>query len=367
MVFAKKKSQKLLTRLNFHWERQPLEIVPCYKYLGVTFSANGSFTTHTLDTRVKVAAAASKVWSICKKSGVPPIETNLKLFNSLVKSTLLYAAPLWGWGQEKSVEKAQTSFIRKLFRLPPTTPEYFCRLETKTTQIRLQIFKNTLDYWIKTIKRTDSLPHACLRQQLKWYQSTSDPPSNKHCWASKVVDTFKKLVNLDSKMLLSYPELKKIRNVLIGKYANLLRREDEERCDKSNFIPLYKYLRPNDSRPAYLIQNLSLPIVQLHAQLRFNRFSVKIGPHYIKLETRCPLCTSHTPNSVQHYMFECRPLINERQTLLKKYITDETCTSEEKLINILTIIPDDHTKYFTNLFLFWNNVAKYFDLCTDFL
>ncbi|OXA39777.1 Retrovirus-related Pol polyprotein from type-2 retrotransposable element R2DM [Folsomia candida] len=90
VIFAKKKSTKLLARSHFHWENQSLEIAPSYKYLGVTFSANGTFTTHTLESRVKIATAATKVWDICRKSGVPPIDTHLKLFNSLVKSTLLY-------------------------------------------------------------------------------------------------------------------------------------------------------------------------------------------------------------------------------------------------------------------------------------
>ncbi|XP_035716102.1 uncharacterized protein LOC118439148 isoform X2 [Folsomia candida] len=87
---------------------------------------------------------------------------------------------------------------------------------------------------------------------------------------------------------------------VISSLVELAETQDLDRCRLSNFIPLYQYLRPDENRPSYLNQNLSLPIVQLYAQLRLNRFSVKLGPHYIKLETRCPLCTSHAPNNVQH-------------------------------------------------------------------
>ncbi|OXA61812.1 LINE-1 retrotransposable element ORF2 protein [Folsomia candida] len=303
VIFAKKKSTKLLARSHFHWENQSLEIAPSYKYLGVTFSANGTFTTHTLESRAKIATAATKVWDICRKSRVPPIDTHLKLFNSLVKSTLLYASPIWGWGQEETAEKAQSSFVRKLLRLPPTTPAYFCRLESGVTKIQLQIFKATLDFWIKTVKNSTSLTFSCLKEQFKWYEyrdTNSTIYSSKYCWAAKIVETIIKLSDLSYQSLLSHDELSPLRNVMIAKYADILHQQDLDRCRLSNFIPLYQYLRPDENRPSYLNQNLSLPIVQLYAQLRLNRFSVKLGPHYIKLETRCPLCTSHASNNVQH-------------------------------------------------------------------
>ncbi|OXA41540.1 Retrovirus-related Pol polyprotein from type-1 retrotransposable element R2 [Folsomia candida] len=290
--------QKINIAARF-FHRRSLQV----NYLGVTFSANGTFTTHTLESRVKIATAATKVWDICRKSGVPPIDTHLKLFNSLVKSTLLYASPIWGWGHEETAEKAQSSFVRKLLRLPPTTPAYFCRLESGVTKIQLQIFKATLDFWIKTIKNSTSLTFSCLKEQFKWYEyrdTNSTIYSSKYCWAAKIVEIIIKLSDLSYQSLLSHDELSPLRNVMIAKYADILHQQDLDRCRLSNFIPLYQYLRPDENRPSYLNQNLSLPIVQLYAQLRLNRFSVKLGPHYIKLETRCPLCTSHAPNNVQH-------------------------------------------------------------------
>ncbi len=131
----------------------PLEIVTSYKYLGVNFSSNCKFHSHFAETRVKVAAATTNVWTICKKSGVPPVETHLKLFNALVKSTLLYAAALWGWGLEEKIEKPQTTFIRRLFRLPPSSPAYFCRMEAGVAKVGLKTFKSTLDFWIRTANR----------------------------------------------------------------------------------------------------------------------------------------------------------------------------------------------------------------------
>jgi len=112
VIFGKRKPDK--SRYTFTWAKTPLEIVDSYNYLGVRFYSNGLFSETAQGFASKATVASSEVWNICKKSRVPPITTHLKLFDSLVKSTLLYASPVWGLRHEDILERAQNGFLKKL-------------------------------------------------------------------------------------------------------------------------------------------------------------------------------------------------------------------------------------------------------------
>lgn len=368
MVFAKKRSVKHLQTLNFHWDGVKLEIVDGYKYLGVLFTSNCTFTKQADKSKQKAAVALSKVWTICRRGGVPPITTHIKLFNALARSTLLYAAPLWGWGQEDNLEKSQNSFLRKLLRVPPSTPGYFLRLETGSVKITHQVFKSTLDFWIRTLKRPPTaLAKMCLQEQLRWNASSSTS-NNKYCWATSMVATLRQLREFSADDLLSYETMHNWRNMLIAKHATTLQQQDLDRAKASNFLPMYQYLKTDTERSDYFTHNLPISIVQLIAQLRLNRFSVKTGNHYIKLESQCLLCTCNVPNNVQHYFFDCRPLNSERNAILTAYIDNipppddtEQYNSHQKLVLLLNNLSSK--KQYQDVFYFWTKVAHCFDLC----
>lgn len=361
MVFSKRKSNKFNKTLAFKWGDEELEIVNSYKYLGVTFTSNCSFGLHMKETQIKVAAALTKVWTICKKGQVPPITTHIKLFNALVKSTLLYAAPIWAWGLEEELEKSQLSFLRRLFRLIPSAPGYFVRKEADLPQLKLQLLKSTLAFWIRTTKRdVTSLPFICLLEQLRWKEQAIG--SAKFNWSFKIQQIIDKYCNLSKTNLMSPAEITSVRNYIISQYATFLENEDNLRIRNSTFIPLYQQIKTNSERENYCTLNLPSQIVQLFAQMRLNKFSIKIGQQIIKLNSRCPLCTCYLPNSTEHYLFQCHALNSERSSLIQIYGPFNCDNIKENLVNFLTLNPNDK-KFYENVFLFWCKVAKYFDLC----
>lgn len=70
----------------------------------------------------------------------------MKIFDSLVKSIMLYAAEVWGWKEEEKLEKLQVKFIKWTLRLDFNTPTYIVLEETKTDKIRIEAGRRAVRY-----------------------------------------------------------------------------------------------------------------------------------------------------------------------------------------------------------------------------
>ena len=82
------------TRIQVHMNRHQLEGVDAFKYLGSTLTKDGRSTTE-IKTRIGTATSAmtrlNKIW----KNKNISFRTKVKLFRSLVLSTLLYGSESW--------------------------------------------------------------------------------------------------------------------------------------------------------------------------------------------------------------------------------------------------------------------------------
>lgn len=73
------------------------------------------------------------------------------MYESLVSSTLLYLAPVWGLRLFKWLERAQCGFFKRLFWLPRDTPGYLVRLELNIPHIAVKILNLTISCIIKIL------------------------------------------------------------------------------------------------------------------------------------------------------------------------------------------------------------------------
>ena len=99
-------------------EGQELEEVDKFVYLGGTLTKTGG-SSEDVDSRIRKARAAfvnlSKIWS----SNVYSARTKLTLFNSIVKSTLLYGCECWTLtkSSEKKLQVFQQKCLRRIMRI----------------------------------------------------------------------------------------------------------------------------------------------------------------------------------------------------------------------------------------------------------
>jgi len=139
MVF--KRSGRISKFDKFNWNGKSIDVVKSYTYLGVTFQSSGVFELAASEFVKKGIMAQGAVLSALKRSKTFNLCTVSKLFDSIVKSTALYAAGIWGMPHAEKVERVQQNFYKRVLNLPTSTPRHFIRLETGRPHISSEITK----------------------------------------------------------------------------------------------------------------------------------------------------------------------------------------------------------------------------------
>ena len=147
---------------------------------------------------------------------------------------------------------------------------------------------------------------------------------------------------------------------MISKYELKLKNNDVERIQKSTFIPHYKSLKPKLGLESYLNGKTSIRLARLIAQIRLNKFSIKLDNTYIPLNQKCRLCNSPNVATLEHYMFECPILKPSRTIYLGKYILPNSVDSNLALKSLL--LSKRSKNLYIDILNFWSDVTIYYDL-----
>ena len=101
---------------EFKFNASTLEIVDAYKYLGIYFAKNGSFT---LAKKSNAEQANKALFSLLRKARNPdlPYDIQFDLFNKMIKPILSYGSEIWGTGNCDILERVQLKFLKYTFKL----------------------------------------------------------------------------------------------------------------------------------------------------------------------------------------------------------------------------------------------------------
>lgn len=128
ITFKRGRGQK--KKEEWKWGDERIEEVKNFKYLGYHFQRNGGTDTHMKETAKKVMIATKQTWGIGERRFKNNFERRIKMYGSLVKSIMLYAAEVWGWREVESLEKLQIKYIKWVLGLDYNTPTYIVLEET---------------------------------------------------------------------------------------------------------------------------------------------------------------------------------------------------------------------------------------------
>ena len=119
VIFSKKKVKK--DNFNFVFNGTNLQIRDTFKYLGVVFAANGSFSKCK---KYLYDQANKAMFSLIKKARYlnSPIHMQLDLFDVTVLPVILYGCEIWGFENTDIVEKLQRKFSKLILGLKNSTP-----------------------------------------------------------------------------------------------------------------------------------------------------------------------------------------------------------------------------------------------------
>ena len=158
-----------MSKYDFTINLEQIKIVNNYTYLGVNFSANGSFTNHkeTLKEKTRRFFFVTRRYLDFLRL---PITTINRHFNSLFSSILTYCSEVWGvydksdynsW-EKDPIEKTHIHFCKTCLGVNKRAPNVASRNDLGRS-LKLQISMNILKFWIHLENQpTDSIAKQCL-------------------------------------------------------------------------------------------------------------------------------------------------------------------------------------------------------------
>lgn len=155
-IFGKKEDN-----LNFIYNNEVVEIVECYKYLGVLFNRVKDTRGNIFkDMSQYIADKALKSCFACirKCSKIGSVTPNIffKLFDSYVRPILEYSCEIWTTGSYKDMlERIQLRYIKMILgvKVSSSTAALFC--ETGRYPLYIRHVTRIIKYWARLTRLTD--------------------------------------------------------------------------------------------------------------------------------------------------------------------------------------------------------------------
>ncbi|UYV76332.1 hypothetical protein LAZ67_14000035 [Cordylochernes scorpioides] len=318
---------------RWFWNDKPITITSRYTYLGFPLTPTIT-TTHPANYfKGKALTAINATHPILIKSKAKSINLSTKLFDTIVRAVLMYAAPLWATEHKDLLDSIQDIFIRRFLNLPRYTPGYLIRLETGRISLSVTALKLTLKYWLRVLNMSsDRLPRICFNRTRELSNASGTP-----------IGFIKKLTNLlnnnGSPALVSCDDPETLRSAITGLLktaADQSIQNDLTRMDKSKLYSHYKDIHISFMTEGYLLGDFPFPVVRLLAQVRI--LSSFFRENHTKMlcgeDPTCTFCNSKLQNEITHYIFDCSALKEERRTLMLK--TGQLCASLPSIIDNMT-------------------------------
>ncbi|UYV64378.1 hypothetical protein LAZ67_3000465 [Cordylochernes scorpioides] len=318
---------------RWFWNDKPIAITSRYTYLGFPLTPTIT-TTHPANYfKGKALTAINATHPILIKSKAKSINLSIKLFDTIVRAVLMYAAPLWATEHKDLLDNIQDIFTRRFLNLPRYTPGYLIRLETGRISLSVTALKLTLKYWLRVLNMSsDRLPRICFNRTRELSNASGTP-----------IGFIKKLTNLlndnGSPALVSCDDPETLRSAITGLLktaADQSIQNDLTRMDKSKLYSHYKDIHISFMTEGYLLGDFPFPVVRLLAQVRI--LSSFFRENHTKMlcgeDPTCTFCNSKLQNEITHYIFDCSALKEERRTLMLK--TGQLCASLPSIIDNMT-------------------------------
>ena len=153
MVF--RKGGVLPRNLKFYYNGQQLEIVNKFRYLGVVFTAGGSFSEcqNTLAGQAQKAIFQLNKY-LYKFTFLSP-RHKLELFDKLILPILNNGGEVWGFSQANAIERVHLQFCKRLLGVKKTTQNDFIYGELGRTSCITKRYILIIKYWFKILLSED--------------------------------------------------------------------------------------------------------------------------------------------------------------------------------------------------------------------
>ena len=184
VVFGKGRQPQ---NLHFVYDRNDIEIVDTFKYLGVFFNRTGSYNYHIKQSYDKALKAMYSVITKCRNHNLS-IDCQMDLFDKIVKPIILYGCEIWGYTSLSLVERLHLKFCKHILNLNNSTPNFMVYGELGRYPLSINIKVRMITFWAKMIlsNKLSTCAYALLHRQnspwVKYVKSILDKCGLSYIW-----------------------------------------------------------------------------------------------------------------------------------------------------------------------------------------
>jgi len=152
MIFQKRKPR---VQPVFKMNGENIDLEDEFRYLGVIFNYNGSFTKCR---KVLSESATRALFFVLKKSQEFSLDVGvcMQLFDSMVKPILTFSSEIWGFENLKIIERVQLMFCKYILKLNRTTPNIMVYGELGCYPLEIDIKVKMIKFWGKLVLSENS-------------------------------------------------------------------------------------------------------------------------------------------------------------------------------------------------------------------
>ena len=151
-----------------------IDLVDCFKYLGITLFKNGNWYRSQKCIAKHASHALYNLFAVLNNIELPTSQ-KCKLFDSLVSSILNFGAEVWGSHEATDIELVHTKFLRRILKVKKSTN--LTALYGELGRIPLVVYRKVImiKYWIKMLHQSDS---SLVKQMYVLLKSDTDLNNN---------------------------------------------------------------------------------------------------------------------------------------------------------------------------------------------
>ena len=154
MVFRRGGSLRKAERWYYHGSQ--LQVVPYFKYLGVTFSTSGSWARNNTLMGERGQRALNYIRSVNFKLSSLPCKALCSMFDAMVVPSMTYGGEVWGFDECSALERVQAKFGKFVLGLPISVPNIVPCMEMGRNSIKCIVYQKIINYWIKISHMTSN-------------------------------------------------------------------------------------------------------------------------------------------------------------------------------------------------------------------
>ena len=290
------------------WEGKEIEEVKNFKYLGFTFNREGSHKDHIKELERKGSLAVRKVWGLGERKFKGDFRKRKMIFNYLVKSVMSYAAEIWGWREQKELEKIQMDYMRWVLKLDFCTPRYIVYKETDSKKLMCDWGRRAVKYEEKIYKQKDNrLTTMCWLEKLEKgekdkYSMDRIAYFNRLGYSSLAVENIRRAG-------------KKMSNYIERRETDIEKQEVERMIRESKYNQRYKEI-VSEGLPEYLRKYRERKDMELIARIRCGNLEENNRYWLEEKDRLCKLCSKEA-GTWEHLVDRCVTVKTEKHDQLE--------------------------------------------------